>query len=321
MSDDTSLGIKRNSLNRMNGPISVTDLFTIGIGPSSSHTVGPMRAAHQFIDRLGPDLTRCTSISIELYGSLALTGKGHCTDTAILLGISGWLPETVDPGSVPLIADLIRSRGEIALGGRHTVRFDEREQLIFRKGQFLPLHSNGMKFSAFCGSSPLLCESYYSIGGGAIVSDREVREFSNAAKKNSDVEPYPFQSGRELLEIGLRTGLSISEIVAANELSQREESETMRFLDRVRKEMMDCVDRGCRTSGTLPGGLNVSRRAPAIYARLKEKNPRTPRPCEILEWVSLFALAVNEENAAGGRVVTAPTNGAAGVIACGAEIL
>lgn len=297
---------------RSAGPISVLDLFTIGIGPSSSHTVGPMRAAHRFIECLGEDLWRCRSVVVELYGSLALTGKGHRTDVAVLLGLSGWLPESVDPEAIPIIAGLIRSRSEVMLGGRHAVGFDESKHLAFCTGEFLPGHSNGMKFSAHSDAGFLLCQTYYSVGGGAIVCEGD--QPSNSAVRNVGCEPYPFTTGRELLAIGESTGLSVAEIVAANELSHRDETETSAFLDSVRDAMMRCIERGCVNGGVLPGGLNVPRRAPGLFSKLKASSKGATHPFHVMEWVSLFALAVNEENAAGGRVVTAPTNGAAGVL-------
>lgn len=294
------------------GPISVLDLFTIGIGPSSSHTVGPMRAAHRFIECLSDDLWRCRSVVVELYGSLALTGKGHRTDIAILLGLSGWLPESIDPEAIPIIAGLIRSRSEVMLGGRKAVGFDEGQHLAFRTGEFLPGHSNGMKFTAHSERGVLLRQTYYSVGGGAIVCEGD--QPGNPAVRNVGCEPYPFTTAREVLAIGETTGLSIAEIVAANELSHREETETNAFLDSVRDAMMLCIDRGCVNGGVLPGGLNVPRRAPGLFSKLKVTSKGAAQPFHVMEWVSLFALAVNEENAAGGRVVTAPTNGAAGVI-------
>ncbi|WP_426411929.1 L-serine ammonia-lyase [Bradyrhizobium ganzhouense] len=300
------------SARRLAGPISVLDLFTIGIGPSSSHTVGPMRAAHRFIECLGEDLWRCRLVVVELYGSLALTGKGHRTDIAILLGLSGWLPESVDPEAIPIIAGLIRSRSEVMLGGRHAVGFDESQHLTFRTGEFLPGHSNGMKFAAHSDTGVLLRQTYYSVGGGAIVCEGD--QPRNPAVRNVGCEPYPFTSAHELLAIGERTSLSIADIVAANELSHREETETNAFLDCVRDAMMRCIDRGCVNGGVLPGGLKVPRRAPGLLSKLKTTSKGAAHPFHVMEWVSLFALAVNEENAAGGRVVTAPTNGAAGVI-------
>jgi L-serine dehydratase len=301
-----------DSLVRATGPISVFDLFTIGIGPSSSHTVGPMRAALRFVEALGTKISRCLTVRVEIYGSLALTGKGHCTDSAILLGLSGWEPETIEPDSVKTILELIRQRSELPLGGRHPVAFREAEHLIFRMGELLPGHSNGMKFTAFRGGESLLSQVYYSIGGGAIVLDGEgARE--NSPLQNSDRELLPFATAEALLKIGRERNLSIAEIVLANEQAWRDVSETESFLDRIRDAMMQSIARGCAHEGVLPGGLRVRRRAAALHQKLQ--NSADPKdPLHVMEWVSLFALAVNEENAAGGRVVTAPTNGAAGVI-------
>jgi L-serine dehydratase len=300
------------SLVRSTGPISVVDLFTIGIGPSSSHTVGPMRAAFRFVEELGPALARCTTVCAEIYGSLALTGKGHCTDSAIILGLSGWQPETVEPSSVATIIGLIRQRSELPLGGKHTVAFREADHLIFRMGELLPRHSNGMSFVAFCGDQPLLTRTIYSIGGGAIVVDGDDSP-SRGAAKHSDREPLSFATAAALLELGRQENLSIADIVRANEQAWRDTDETDAFLDRVRNAMMQSIERGCSQEGILPGGLNVRRRAPGLHQKLSHSaDPNNP--LHEMEWVSLFALAVNEENAAGGRVVTAPTNGAAGII-------
>lgn len=294
------------------GPISVVDMFTIGIGPSSSHTVGPMRAAHAFANSLGPSLYRCDGVRAELYGSLALTGKGHCTDTAIKLGLAGWLPESVDPDAVEMIMDLIRQQSELPLGGKHPIAFREQDHLLFRSRELLPLHSNGMRFTAYCDGRPLLTRIYYSIGGGAVVAG--VQESTDQTKgKSNDREPFPFASAETLLEIGRTKKLSISDIVLINEQTWRETQETEAFLDNVRDAMMRSVERGCTKEGILPGPLKVHRRAPDLRRKLSQSGARDG-PLHIMEWVSLFALAVNEENAAGGRVVTAPTNGAAGVI-------
>ena len=292
-------------------PISVLDLFTIGIGPSSSHTVGPMRAALRFVDELGQNLARCTTVHVELYGSLALTGKGHCTDGAIMLGLSGWQPETVDPDSVATILGLIRQQSQLPLGGRYPVVFREAKDLVFRMGEFLPRHSNAMKFVAFCGGQPLLTRIFYSTGGGAIVSDEETGH-TGLAQRNCGREPFSFATAEALLELGRQLNLSIADIVRANEQAWRDASETDGFLDRVRDAMMRSIARGCSHDGILPGGLKVRRRAPGLRRTLASADPQNP--LHVMEWVSLFALAVNEENAAGGQVVTAPTNGAAGVI-------
>ena len=289
-------------------PISVVDLFTIGIGPSSSHTVGPMRAAFRFAEHFEQSLDQVTSVTIELYGSLALTGVGHRTDIAVLLGLSGWQPETVDPDQISSLIQEIRGTTSLRLNGRKSIPFIESENLIFRFGEFLPGHSNAMRFTARVGSS-VVSETYYSIGGGFIVREGEVTFQSH--KTNVRV-PFPFTSAAELLLIGRQSCQSIASIMLANETAWRETDETFAFLDRVRAAMFASIDRGCQQTGILPGGLNVRRRAPAILHELNAKTDNDP--LRALDWVSLYALAVNEENAAGGRIVTAPTNGAAGVL-------
>lgn len=306
LEDQTNSNIARST-----GAISVVDLFTIGIGPSSSHTVGPMRAAHAFIASIEDGIDRCKAIRVELYGSLALTGKGHCTDRAILLGLCGWLPETIDPDSVEMIVGLIRERSELALGGGQRVLFCEAEHLIFRRSELLPLHSNGMRFTAFYGDRSPVTRVYYSIGGGAIVAEGD-GDGAPPSIKNSNREIFPFATARALLDIGQSEGLCIADIVLANEQMWRDACETHAWLDRIREAMMQSIDRGCSREGILPGGLKVRRRAADMYRKLSHSAAKGP--LQAMEWVSLFALAVNEENAAGSRIVTAPTNGASGVI-------
>ncbi|WP_230483205.1 L-serine ammonia-lyase [Sphingomonas sp. Leaf21] len=286
--------------------VSVTELFTIGIGPSSSHTVGPMRAAKAFaVEMLDTGLIP-ERVQAEMFGSLSLTGRGHHSDRAVLLGLAGQTPETVDPDAIEgLLADIAGS-GEILLDGRHRLRFDYTEDLLFRPG-FLPAHPNGMVFTAFLPDGSSVIRRFYSIGGGAIRM-----EGAEPMRTNRRLA-HPFASGAELLERTAETGLSIAQIVRANEAAWREDGETDAFLDRVRDAMCGAIERGCAASGILPGGLKVQRRAQAIKQKLLDRGPRTD-PSLVFEWVSLWALAVNEENAAGGRVVTAPTNGAAGVI-------
>ncbi|MCP5411390.1 MAG: L-serine ammonia-lyase [Alphaproteobacteria bacterium] len=285
---------------------SVVDLFTIGIGPSSSHTVGPMRAAAAFAVQA---LLQGTpqSVTCELFGSLALTGKGHCTDTAILLGLSGWLPEVVDPDTIIAMVEKIRAEGELTLSGRTTIPFKEDEHLKFRTGEFLPGHPNAMRFIVRYAGDREFQQTYFSIGGGAIIAEGESTVRSNVAV------PFPFTSAAELLEMGKQSGLSIAQIMWANEEAWRGHDETEAFLNDVRVAMMDSIKRGFGQDGVLPGGLKVRRRAKAIHEKLLARGPRTD-PSHVFEWVSLYALAVNEENAAGGRVVTAPTNGAAGIL-------
>ncbi|MDB5736929.1 MAG: L-serine dehydratase 1 [Sphingomonas bacterium] len=286
--------------------LSITDLFTIGIGPSSSHTVGPMRAAFDFARRLVEDGTVPVRVKCDLYGSLSLTGKGHGTDGAVLLGLAGETPEGVDPDRVTEIVAAIRETGSLPFGGGASVGFDEPRDLVFHKS-FLPGHPNGMTLTAVLADGSRIARRYYSIGGGAIRMEGEQPVRINVAV------PYPFSSGADLLAIGDATGLGIAEIVRANEAAWRDDAESDAFLMSVRGAMFASIDRGCKGEGELPGGLHVPRRARAMREKLMERGPRTD-PSLVFEWVSLYALAVNEENAAGGRVVTAPTNGAAGVI-------
>jgi len=296
---------------RFYAPISVFDLFTVGIGPSSSHTVGPMRAAYRFASELGEKTDVCTRIEVQVFGSLALTGKGHCTDTAILLGLSGWLPEVIDPGAINTIVSLIRSSRELPLAGSKIISFNEADDMLMLKGKFLPAHSNALTFTAFAANQKIACATFYSIGGGTVVREGE-NTLEAPVGRNIDHEPFPFSSASELLDFGKRFNLSIAEVVLRNEASRHEERETFKFLDNVRNAMMLSIKQGCINRGILPGGLGVKRRAADLYEQLK--SVQRTGPLDALEWVNLYALAVNEENAAGGRVVTAPTNGAAGVI-------
>lgn len=287
-------------------PISVAELFTIGIGPSSSHTVGPMRAAFDFAQRALALKATPVRVTCDLYGSLALTGRGHATDTATILGLSGWEPERLDPDAAPQILAEIRGCGYLIIGGVAGVAFAE-DDVIFHPREFLSEHPNGMTFTAICADGSAHTETYFSIGGGAIL-----RKGAPFAATNLSVR-YPFSSGADLLTIGDATDLHIADIVRANEEAWRESGETDAFLDAVRTAMSACIDRGIAQDGVLPGGLKVRRRARALAADLTGERPGS-NPAEVFEWVSLWALAVNEENAAGGRVVTAPTNGAAGVL-------
>jgi L-serine dehydratase len=287
-------------------PISVAELFTIGIGPSSSHTVGPMRAAFDFAQRALGGPAAPVRVTCDLYGSLALTGCGHATDTAAILGLAGWEPERLDPDVAPAILADIRGSGRLALGGAHPVAFAG-DDIVFHPRAFLPEHPNGMTFTAMLADGATHAETYFSIGGGAIL-----RKGAPVSASNVSVR-HPFASGADLLAISDATGLSIADMVRANEQAWRAPEETDAFLDAVRAAMSACIDRGIAQEGILPGGLKVRRRAHAIAQGLTGDVPGS-NPAEVFEWVSLWALAVNEENAAGGRVVTAPTNGAAGVL-------
>src|SRR5688572_2261783 len=295
--------------------LSVFDLFKIGIGPSSSHTVGPMRAARQFALRLRERglLDAVARISVVLYGSLGATGKGHGSDKAILLGLSGHEPDTVDVDAINGIVERIRSTGELSLLGERAIGFNERADLTFNHRDKLPLHSNGMRFSAVgTAGLELIQGTYYSVGGGFVVSgepgeQRIVPDFIQL--------PLPFGSGDELLQLCTAENTSIAGIMRRNERTWRSDAEIDAGLLKLWKVMQDCVQRGCETPGVLPGGYKVKRRAPELYRQLTAPQEAAPHdPLIALDWVNLWALAVNEENAAGGRVVTAPTNGAAGIV-------
>jgi len=296
--------------------ISVLDLFKVGIGPSSSHTVGPMRAALLFVSGLRDEglLGRVAGVKAELFGSLGATGKGHGSDKAVLLGLEGEAPERVDPEQID--ARLARIRGEhrIRLAGVQPVRFVEREHLVLHRRQSLPYHPNGMRLAAFDAAGALLCEKlYYSVGGGFVVDERA----AGADRIVADTRPlaHPFRSGAELLANCRRTGLAISQLMLENERAWRSDADTRAGLLDIWGVMQACVRRGCEQEGVMPGGLHVRRRAAALYRQLSSTPEAALRdPLTVLDWVNLYALAVNEENASGGRVVTAPTNGAAGIV-------
>ncbi|MFO7276984.1 MAG: L-serine ammonia-lyase [Pseudomonadota bacterium] len=293
--------------------LSVFDIFKIGIGPSSSHTMGPMRAAREFALGLERDglLPATREIAVRLYGSLALTGLGHGTDRAVLLGLEGAEPETIDPDGMEPALARIRSQRTLHLLGRHEIPFDEPMQLLFMRQERLPAHSNGMRFAALDAAGKLLREEeYYSIGGGFIARAGEPTAIESSGSK-ADV-PYPFSSAEELLRHCREAGLDIHELVLANERTWRTEDEIRTGLLHIWQVMQQCVKRGFRQSGVLPGVLKVRRRAPKLYRMLSEGGSRGP--LDAVDWVNAWALAVNEENAAGGRVVTAPTNGAAGIV-------
>ncbi|MBW8878360.1 MAG: L-serine ammonia-lyase [Acidobacteria bacterium] len=296
--------------------ISIFDLFTIGIGPSSSHTVGPMRAARRFAERLEREgvLDGTARVQVELFGSLALTGRGHGTDRAVLMGLAGETPEEVDPDSFGPRVAAIRANERIALLGRHEVPFREGDDLIFNRRDLLPVHSNGMRFTAFSQGGEVLNERiYYSVGGGFVINEGATGE--DHLVEDRTPLPHPFASGDELLRMSEESGLAIWELMLENEKVWRSEEEIRAGLLRIWDAMQRCVERGYRQTGVLPGGLKVPRRAPALYQELMSRPEDALKdPLTVLDWVNLFALAVNEENAAGGRVVTAPTNGAAGIV-------
>jgi L-serine dehydratase len=294
--------------------ISAFDLFKIGIGPSSSHTVGPMRAAAMFVNSLADDglLDQVTGVEVELFGSLGATGHGHGSVKAVVLGLTGELPETVDPAAAePLVAS-VRESGRMRLLGRREIGFDIGEDVILHRRKRLPFHSNAMRFAALApGEAELSVRYYYSVGGGFVLGEDEAG--NPQIVPDATPVPYPFTSGMELLEHTQRTGLPISGVMLANELVRRDEAAVRDDLAHIWTVMQECAQQGCEAEGVLPGGLRVRRRARRLRENL-ELSGDTADPLYAMEWVTLYALAVNEQNAAGGRVVTAPTNGAAGII-------
>ena len=293
--------------------ISVFDLFSIGIGPSSSHTVGPMRAAHTFAQGLADDglLTSVQRVRVELFGSLGATGRGHGSDRAVILGLLGEVPETVDTATVGARAAAVKETGTVELLGHHPVVLGP-DDLVLHRRESLPYHPNGMRFYAFdAAGEPVRERTYYSVGGGFVVDESAAG--ADRIKEDDTTQPYPFRTGVELLERCAQTGLPISDVMMANEQAWRSEAEIRKGLLDIWSVMQECVHNGCTNEGTLPGGLKVPRRAPELHRDLRAE-PFATDPLRVMDWVNLFALAVNEENAAGGRVVTAPTNGAAGVL-------
>lgn len=292
--------------------ISVFDMFKIGIGPSSSHTVGPMKAGKQFIDELESQdkLTDITRIAVDVYGSLSLTGKGHHTDIAIIMGLSGASPESVDIDAIPgFIRDVEDRQRLLIANGRHEVDFPREGGMVFRSDN-LSLHENGMQIHAFSGEMLLLSKTYYSIGGGFIVDE----EHFGQSTLNEVSVPYSFNSAKELLAHCHETGMSLSGVMMKNELALHSRTEIENYFSDIWNSMRDCIDRGLNTEGVLPGPLRVPRRASALRRLLVSSDKISSDPMNVIDWVNMFALAVNEENAAGGRVVTAPTNGACGIV-------
>ncbi len=290
------------------------DLFKIGIGPSSSHTVGPMRAARRFLMELPEgDFVRITKLEVELFGSLAHTGKGHATDVAIILGLHGDIPDDVDTANITSFIAGVTKQGSLSLLGKHVITFSPLTHIRFNLRDLLPVHSNGMMFRAYADGAIVAERAMYSVGGGFVVDEDEI--FVGTARGDEHVVPYPFASMKALLGTCNTERLTLATLLRANEDALRPAAETNQFLDRVTQTMFDCMDRGMATEGQLPGGLNVPRRAHGIHQKLLvEDRGRAVLPHQVLDWVSVYAIAVNEENAAGGRVVTAPTNGAAGVV-------
>jgi L-serine dehydratase len=297
--------------------LSVFDMFSIGIGPSSSHTVGPMRAAKEFVDQLAADklLGNVAAIQTELFGSLGQTGIGHGSGKAVILGLLGDAPETINPDSVAGKLAEIDKTETLSVLGQHSVAFPRKNAIVFHRRKTLPLHSNGMTITATDEQdNQVASQTYYSIGGGFIVKheDFELQKETAQQQVEETTVPYPFSTGTELLEMCQRDGVSIPSLMMANERVWQSEDVVRAELVKLWNVMEACIDRGIRTEGILPGGLKVKRRAPALHRKLSSE--QSADPLTVMDWVNLYALAVNEENADGGRVVTAPTNGAAGII-------
>jgi len=295
--------------------ISLFDLFSIGIGPSSSHTVGPMAAANAFLEQLETTgvFNNVHRLKTELYGSLALTGKGHGTDKAILNGLEGRTPETVDPSSMVPRMQAILTEKKLNLAGKKIIAFDETHDLVLFQKETLPKHSNGLRFTAYDSKNhALIAQIYYSIGGGFIVTD----ETFGLEQPNQVTLPYPFETAAELLKQCKQHSLSIAELMLENERMWRPTEDIHAGILKLADVMSNCIDQGCQHEGILPGGLNLKRRAPGLFQKLNAKQgfPSIHEENDILNRLNLYAIAVNEENAAGGRIVTAPTNGAAGII-------
>ena len=296
--------------------ISVFDLFKIGIGPSSSHTVGPMLAASMFVHQLHDSglLEKVLQIRVQLYGSLGATGKGHGSDKAIILGLMGERPAEIDPHIIPGIVKQVRDQQILHLLGTHPIEFIEKRHLTLHKRKSLPYHPNGMRFEAFDSNEEIEAAVYYSVGGGFVV-DEAAATGDDPIVEVEAVLPRPFTTGQQLLEQCSQSGSSISDVMLENEKSRRSETRIREDLLEIWSVMQECVNNGCKNEGILPGGMKVKRRAAQMYSQLAGRPEIALRdPLSILDWVNLYALAVNEENAAGGRVVTAPTNGAAGII-------
>lgn len=291
--------------------ISIFSLFSIGIGPSSSHTVGPMKAAKTFIDSLPKNiLVSMKRISIELFGSLAFTGKGHGTDFAILLGLEGETPEFVNPEIIKPRAQTIITNQRITLAKSSDVFFDYTKDFILNFKDLLPFHTNGMRFSIYDAKDNVIkTQIFYSIGGGFIIDESQVNH------PTTDDPPFPFESAKDLLELCEKNQMHVKDLIFANERTYRSGEEINQQLLHIAQVMRECIDRGCSVTGHLPGDLNIKRRAPDLYQKLLARGkPFSYEHTDSMEWLNLYAIAVNEENAAGGRVVTAPTNGAAGII-------
>jgi L-serine dehydratase len=294
--------------------LSVFEMFKVGIGPSSSHTMGPMVAAARFLDAMRASEYRFAGVRASLHGSLAFTGVGHATDRAVILGLAGFAPDTYDAGEAEAALARIAEEKTVTPEGLPTLAFDPKSDLVFDYDEPLPGHANGMRIAATdAQGDTLLQETYYSVGGGFVLTEAEL-----AAGKDTDhgpAVPYPFKSAAEMLDMARASGLSVAQMKRANELSRRPQAALDTGVARIWEVMEGCIDRGLEGTGHLPGGLNVRRRAGAIREALEaERGLNLTAPHTINDWISTYAMAVNEENAAGGQVVTAPTNGAAGVV-------
>ncbi len=303
--------------------LSVFDLFKIGIGPSSSHTMGPMTAANRFLDELAgsdwpkPPNAKVTRLAASLHGSLAFTGVGHGTHRAVMMGLAGEAPDTVNPDDAAKIVEKVITGKKIQPPGHPEYRFDPAEDLVFDRQNPLPGHANGMTFSAFDKDDHLLLKRlYYSIGGGFVVSEEELQKLQAQTKPVAETGvPYPFLNAKQMLEMAASSGKSIAEMKRANEESRLDRETLDSGVDAIWDAMRGCIDRGLSHDGMMPGGLNVRRRARALHDQLNEEwKQNKQNPLLANDWLSVYAMAVNEENASGGRIVTAPTNGAAGVV-------
>ena len=295
--------------------ISVFDMYKVGIGPSSSHTVGPMRAAHDFMREVDKKagVSNVTQVKVELFGSLGQTGKGHGTGKAVILGLAGELPESVDTSKIDDFLAQVESSQRLPLLGEHEVKFPRQGAIVFHRRKSMPKHANAMELRAYSGESLVHKDLYYSIGGGFIVRDADFDEtLEEAIEQTTKPTPHNFDSAAELLQQCAEHNISISQLMMANELVVRSEDEIRKGLLHIWQTMQDCINNGIATEGILPGGLKVKRRAPGLFRSLNEEQVQDPMGA--MDWVNLYALAVNEENAAGGRIVTAPTNGAAGIV-------
>lgn len=292
--------------------ISVFDMFKIGIGPSSSHTVGPMKAGKQFIDDLIANdlLSKVTKVQVDVYGSLSMTGRGHSTDIAIIMGLAGYLPHNVDIDRIPSFIANVEKTAKLALAeGKQVAQFDPAKDMVFQQ-TFLPKHENGMTITAFDGEKELYKQTYYSIGGGFIVDDAHFGQ-----EEKSDVQvPYPYKTAEDVVQHCRNNGLPMSTVMMRNEIAIHGEAAVKAHIKSVWETMVACIEHGLHTEGLLPGPLKVSRRAAGLKRLLESREHLSNDPMMVVDWINMFALAVNEENAAGGRVVTAPTNGACGIV-------